>query len=167
MHATNQAGARCTAGTGLDVLGLSLQDLPDLNVAPTCPCLGDDAFAVAWSRGLMLSVDTSSDAGKVARGAALRHELLHATTALGCRMLSDAVYSSLRMYAGRPTPAERAITIAVIRELRRRVQAFGVAVSVGVIGRSIRRGPWSNRADLGRYALRSIASQLDVTHVAV
>ncbi|ERK72108.1 sugar phosphate isomerase/epimerase family protein [Leifsonia aquatica] len=125
-----------TEAAGYDLLELSLHDLGNLDTASARTQLEAAGLAVACSRGLAFDADVSSeDPQVVARGARLLQESLAATSALGGRIFTGALYSALGKYPHAVTSAGRANAVTVIRELAVEAARHGVTLGLEICNR--------------------------------
>jgi D-psicose/D-tagatose/L-ribulose 3-epimerase len=122
------AGAR---RADYDIIEFSLHDLAHLDTASTRALLHDRGLTAICSRGLAPDADVSSDdLAVVGRGAALLHESLQATAAIGGVRLTGALYSAFGKAAAPLSDVGRKNVIAVLKDLA--VEARGLGVSLGL-----------------------------------
>lgn len=125
-----------TAAAGFDLLELSLHDLEHLDVPHARRLLQDAGLEVACSRGLAFDADVSSDdLAVVERGARLLADSLAATSALGGRILTGALYSALGKYPAPVTDRGRANAVSVLRDLAREAKRADVRLGLELCNR--------------------------------
>jgi D-psicose/D-tagatose/L-ribulose 3-epimerase len=125
-----------TVETGFDLLEFSLHDLDALDIAEARERIEKAGISVTCSRGLAFDADVSSDDSEVvARGAALLQRSLHATSQLGGRILTGALYSALGKYDRPVSGAGRANAVAVIRELAQEARGLDMRLGIEVCNR--------------------------------
>lgn len=121
---------------GFDLLELSLHDLDRLDVPAAKAELDAAGLRVACSRGLPFDADVSSDdPAVVERGAKILRACLDATTGLGGRIFTGALYSALGKYPTPPTAAGRANAVSVVKELARAAAPNGVTLGLEICNR--------------------------------
>ncbi len=114
-----------------DIIEFSLHGLDHLDTASTKQLLQDRRLTAICSRGLAPDADVSSeDLAVVERGAALLHESLQATAAIGGVRLTGALYSAFGKAAAPLSDAGRRNIVSVLRDLA--VEARGLDVALGL-----------------------------------
>lgn len=125
-----------TAETGFDLLELSLHDLDTLDIAHARERIDAAGISIACSRGLAFDADVSSEAADVVRrGAELLHRSLHATSSLGGKVFTGALYSALGKYDRPLSTQGRSNAVAVLRELAQEARGLDMRLGLEICNR--------------------------------
>jgi D-psicose/D-tagatose/L-ribulose 3-epimerase len=135
-HAEAERAITGAARAGYDLLEIPLLDPDKIDLTHTRTFLDLQNIKAAVSLGLSAEADVSSaDLGDVNRGSAILAKALQATVALGGDYLGGVIYSALKKYTRRASPAGRANAVAVIRDLAREARLSNVDIGLEAVNR--------------------------------
>jgi D-psicose/D-tagatose/L-ribulose 3-epimerase len=135
-HADAERAITGAARAGYDVLEIPLLDPDKIDLTHTRTLLDLQNIKAAVSLGLPAEADVSSeDLGEVNRGSAVLAKALHATAELGGDYLGGVIYSALKKYTQRASPAGRANAVAVIRDLAREARLSNIDIGLEAVNR--------------------------------
>src|ERR1700722_13557133 len=135
-HVEAERAITGAARAGYDLLEIPLLDPDKIDLTHTRTLLELLNIKAAVSLGLSARPDVSStDLGEVNRGSAVLAKALHATAALGGDYLGGVIYSALKKYTHRASPAGRANAVAVVRDLAREARLSNIDIGLEAVNR--------------------------------